>query len=288
MGRLEELAPPGGVAPPFGFAKSARFLSIRSPVKLDERDARALVRLIGEVAALPGGHARKKRYLMDGLCQLIGADAWAWGLSCRRDPSLPEVNVSIMHGGFSEESFARFLQALEHPDMVVFASKFYTKLKKKNTHLTRLRDQVTEDAAFERSEAHALWKAADIGSLIMSHRPLDDRSCSALGFYRRHARLKFTPRESRITHIVLTEVAWLHELGWPEDRGVQVPALSRRERLTLNLLISGTNQKVIASQMGISPNTLRDYVKSVYRHFGVHSQAELMHRFFQGDGQDGG
>jgi DNA-binding CsgD family transcriptional regulator len=256
-------------------------------MKLDERDVRAMVRLIGEVAALPGGPARRKRFLMEGLCRLIGADFWVWGLSCRREPTLPEVNVSIMNGGFTEASFARFLQALEHPEMVSLASRFFVELKEKNIHLTRRREQVTEEAVYERSQARLLWEAANIGSLILSHRPLDDRSCSALGFYRSLARPKFTPRDSRIAHIVLTEVAWLHELGWPEDRGVQVPALSRRERLTLNLLTSGTSHKVIAEQMGITPNTLRDYIKSVYRHFGVHSHAELLHRFFQGNGQDG-
>jgi DNA-binding CsgD family transcriptional regulator len=257
-------------------------------MKLDEPDVRAMVRLIGEVAALPGGPARRKRALMEGLCKLIGADSWVWGLSCRRDPTQSEVNVSIMNGGFTDDSFARFLQALEHPEMVSFASKFYTELKEKNAHLTRRRDQVTDDAVFERSAAFALWKAADIGSLILSHRPLDDRSASALGFYRRVARPKFTERESRIAHIVLTEVAWLHEQGWPEDRGVQVPALSKRERLTLNLLTSGASHKVIAAQMGISPHTLRDHIKVIYRHFGVHSHAELLHRFFQGNGMDGG
>ena len=86
---------------------------------------------------------------------------------------------------------------------------------------------------------------------------------------------------------MLTEVAWLHELGWPEDRGVHVPALSKRERLTLNLLTSGASHKVIAEQMGITPYTLRDYIKSVYRHFGVHSHAELLHRLFRGNGMDG-
>ncbi len=245
-----------------------------------------MVRLIGEVAALPGGHAEKKRYLMAGLCQLIGADSWVWGLSCHRDPSQPEMNVSIMRGGFTDETFATFLQALEHPEMVSFASKFFTELKEKNVHLTRLRDQITDDAVFERSQAAVLWKAADIGSLMLSHRPLDNRSCSALGIYRRHARTKFTLRESRIAHIVLTEVAWLHELGWPEDRGVHVPSLSRRARLALNLLIAGSSHKLIAAQMGISPHTLRDYIKAVYRHFDVHSHAELMRRFFQGNGQD--
>jgi DNA-binding CsgD family transcriptional regulator len=255
-------------------------------MKLDERDVRSIVRLLGEVVALRGGHARQKRYLMEGLCKIVEADAWVWGLSCRRDPSQPEVNVSIMNGGFSDESFAKFLQALDHPEMASFASKFYTELQKKNTHLTRLRHQITDDEVFERSQAYELWKAADIGSLIISHRPLDALSSSALGLYRRVSRPKFTLRESRIIHIILTEVPWLHEQGWPEDRGVDVPKLSRRERLTLNLLTQGQNQKQIAANMGISIHTAQDYIKSVYRYFNVHSRAELLHRFLHGDGMD--
>ena len=204
-------------------------------------------------------------------------------------PERPEhaaVYVSFINGGFSDETFAKYLQALEHPEMIAFASRFFTELEAKNTHLTRLRHQITADTAFEKSQAYALWKAADIGSLIVSQRPLDQRSSSALGLYRQFGRPKFTLRESRIAHIVLTEVPWLHQQGWPEDRGVQVPALSRRERLALNLLISGASHKVIAAQMGISWHTMQGYAKAVYRHFGVHSQAELMRRFFQGDGRD--
>jgi len=255
-------------------------------VKLEESDVRSMVRLIGEVAALPGGHAEKKRFLMDGLCKLISADAWVWGLSCRSDPDKPQIYVSFLNGGFTEEAFAKFLQALEHPQMIDFAAKFFTEFKAKNSHLTRLRDQITADDGFEGSEAHALWKAAGIGSLIVSQRPLDDRSSSALGLYRRDGREKFTARESRIAHIVLTEVPWLHEQGWPEDRGAQVPALSKRQRLTLNLLTLGQSHKEIANNMAISMHTAQGYIKEVYRHFGVHSQAQLMKRFFQGDGQD--
>ena len=245
-----------------------------------------MVRLIGEVAALPGGHAEKKRYLMEGLCRLIDADAWAWGLSCRHAPNKPQVYVSLVKGGFSEESFAKWLQALEHPEIVELASDFFIELQNKKVHLTRLRDQFIDSAGFERSKARPIWQEADVGPMILSQRPLDKTSSSTIGLYRRFDRPMFSPRDSRIAHIVLTEVPWLHEQGWPEDRGAQVPALSKRQRLTLNLLTLGQSHKQIASHMNISKYTVQGYIKQVYRHFGVSSQAELMSRFFQGDGQD--
>lgn len=45
--------------------------------ELPESVVRALVRLLGETAALNTGHAGKKRFLMNGLCKMIDADAWA-------------------------------------------------------------------------------------------------------------------------------------------------------------------------------------------------------------------
>jgi DNA-binding CsgD family transcriptional regulator len=255
---------------------------------LDETDVREIVRLIGEVAALRGGHADKKRYLMNGLSKLVDADAWVWGLSCQSEPDKPQIYVSFIRGGLDDQAFAKLLHAIEHPDMIDLASRFFIELKEKKTHLTRTRTQISDVRQLAESPAIEAWKEADIGPVILSHRPLDEKSCSALGLYRRFGRPEFSARETRIAHIILTEVPWLHEQGWPEDRGVDVPVLSRRHRLTLNLLIQGQSYKQISTHLKISLNTTQEYIKDIYRHFGVHSQAALMSRFFQGDGEDAG
>jgi len=255
-------------------------------VLLDETDVRHLVRLVGEVVTVPGGHAEKKRYLMDGLCKLIDADAWVWGLSCQREPDQPQIYVSMVKGGFTEQTFVKFLEACEHPDMIELASRFFLELKEKCTHLTRSRHQIADPDAIERSQAIHVWKEANIGPTIMSMRPLDATSGSTMGLYRAHGKPEFTPREVRIAHIVFSEVPWLHEQGWPKDRGVSVPKLSRRQRLALNLLTSGQSRKQIAANMKISLHTAQGYIKDVYKFFHVNSQTELMNRFHQGNGSD--
>jgi hypothetical protein len=224
-------------------------------MKLDEGDVRDMVRLVGEVAALPGGHAEKKRYLVEGLGKLVDADAWVWGLSCQREPDKPQVYVSLLRGGLSEEELIKLLEAVEHPQMIEFASKFFIELKENNTHLTRLRSQIADESKFQGSDAQAAWKKANLGPTIFSLRPIDEQSSSAIALYRHFDRPHFSARESRIAHIILNEVPWLHEQGWPEDRGVSVPTLSKRQRLTLNLLILGQSHKQIASSINISPNT---------------------------------
>jgi hypothetical protein len=45
---------------------------------------------------------------------------------------------------------------------------------------------------------------------------------------------------------------------------------------TLQGLLAGRSEKEIASDLSLSPHTVHDYVKSLYRRFGVQSRAELM------------
>jgi hypothetical protein len=144
------------------------------PVKLDEADVRAMVRLIGDVVAHGGGHADKKRRLLEGLCKLIHADCWVWGLSCQREPGKPQVYVSFLNGGFTEDNFVKLLKAIEHPEMIAITNNYFSELKRENTHLTRSRYQITTPEQMQASGALEAWKEANIGATILSLRPLDD------------------------------------------------------------------------------------------------------------------
>jgi DNA-binding CsgD family transcriptional regulator len=52
--------------------------------------------------------------------------------------------------------------------------------------------------------------------------------------------------------------------------------MSRRLRQTLDLLLAGEGEKQVALKLGISQHTVHDYVKGVYRLFGVNTRAELL------------
>ena len=52
--------------------------------------------------------------------------------------------------------------------------------------------------------------------------------------------------------------------------------LSPRLQQTLDALMTGASEKQIASQFGISHHTMHQYVKTLFRRFGVTSRAELM------------
>jgi DNA-binding CsgD family transcriptional regulator len=57
------------------------------------------------------------------------------------------------------------------------------------------------------------------------------------------------------------------------------PALPRRQRQTLELLLQGDGEKQIAGKLGLSPHTVHIYVKSLHKRFAVSSRSELLARF---------
>ena len=62
--------------------------------------------------------------------------------------------------------------------------------------------------------------------------------------------------------------------------------LSDTDLAILRHLSEGLTDKQIAGRVHLSPHTVKDYMKAIYRHFGVSSQLELIHRFRFGDRGD--
>lgn len=256
------------------------------PIELSEKDVRRMIRLIGDVAGSTAGMEARKSHLMAGLAEMVAADDWVWAVSPQSSMKDDPVFTSFTHGGFDPQRLGYLMMAIEHPDLPRLNRRMNEELGARGTHLTRTLEQVDPDGYFRTCEARGLWDGADIGEAMLSFRPLERGMISAVGLYRRRGAEPFSAREARIAHIVLTEVPWLHETGWVEDAAAEVPRLSPRRRTVLNLVLEGMPRKMIASQLGISENTLGGYVKDIFRHFDVHSQAELIARFRRGDGHD--
>jgi DNA-binding CsgD family transcriptional regulator len=247
---------------------------------ITETDSRAMVHLLGETAAIQGTFKQMKAFLMNGLCDLIHADAWAWTLSQQIVPGKVQAFPGYIHGGFSEQRFANFIKALEHPAMGEATAVFYGKVFESGNPTTMCNHEMDTGGAALGADVKKLWQEADIGPVILSGHPVDKTSFSGLGIYRKFTDEVFCPREKQIAHMILSEVPWLHLADWPEDKGAKVPELFPKQRIVFNLLLDGLDRKSIASHMGISQNTVAGYAKDVYRHFGVNSQPQLIRRFF--------
>ncbi len=246
---------------------------------LEESDVRAMIRLLGEVAARQGSHDEKKAELMNGLCRLVGADFWVWALATSFVPGEQPVYTAMSTGGFDEGQFPKLLVAYEHPDLAILTKPLAEEVAEKNEQITRLRTEYDPEDFFAACGANPLWRKADVGPPLLCYRPIQKGCVSGIGIYRRFDRPLFDEREALVADIILSEVPWLHEKGWPWSSAVKVPSLPHRCRLVLSLLLEGLPRKEIAERMDITVNTVGDYTKRIYAYFQVRSQSELLARF---------
>lgn len=65
----------------------------------------------------------------------------------------------------------------------------------------------------------------------------------------------------------------------PGDCSGTEAGLSARQREVMQLLAAGESTSAIAVRLSLSPHTVRNHTKAVFRALGVHSQTELIHRY---------
>jgi DNA-binding NarL/FixJ family response regulator len=89
----------------------------------------------------------------------------------------------------------------------------------------------------------------------------------------------FTGREKALVREAMSAAANL--IGGPLARFVDPSpaALPPRVRQVLRCLLEGDGDKQVASRLEMSRMTVNSYTKTLYRHFGVRSRAELLARW---------
>jgi DNA-binding CsgD family transcriptional regulator len=91
----------------------------------------------------------------------------------------------------------------------------------------------------------------------------------------------FGRRERRLVHLFQLEIVPLLGLALATSEEPGPAGLSPRLRQTLESLLDGDSEKQAAARLGLSVNTVHEYVTSLYRRFGVSSRAELLTHFLR-------
>ena len=255
---------------------------------LPESDIRDMVRVLAEIATVGGEIQAKRQHLIHRLGELIGADAWIWSMLGEYDPAPTggHPHTVFLTGGLDDNQLALYLKSQEHPDMGRLTEGILSEFQQRQVHLTRIQPQITSDEFYQSTEVSRILGEAELGPVLLSIRPVRSGQVGVITLFRKLGAPHFTERDSRIAHILISEVGWLHDDSWPNHPRHEISDLSPRLRSVLALLLHGEARKSIADKLGLSIHTVGDYIKLGYRHFAVHSQAELIRRFVSGDGGD--
>lgn len=238
----------------------------------------AIVSLLGEIAGVSESLVMRRTRLLEGLAKLIDADVWMW-YHCRivRGQTYP-APFKVLSGGWRDkEEFQAVTAAsgdleLVEPQRELLASQ---------VHRT-----CTDEQVYRQDAANAFQRAiakTGMDRLMFSVYPLGDSTVSGVGLHRRVGKPAYTPIERCIVHVVLSQIDWLHraDIDVPANDG-RLAELTPRLRQTLMFLLMGDSRKQIAVKMNLSPHTVSDHMKSLYRLYGVNSRGELLSLFIAG------
>lgn len=148
------------------------------------------------------------------------------------------------------------------------------------------RDQAVDDrtwlAAPIRNET---FRACEIDEFLMTMHDIPGRKRQNLiSLYRPLGDGAFRRRDRRLVRLFHQELARhfgasLATLDDPSPAG-----LAPRLRGTLRCLLEGDSEKQAAMRLGLSTQTIHQYVKALYKHFRVSSRPELMAYFLRRSG----
>jgi DNA-binding CsgD family transcriptional regulator len=246
------------------------------------RDIRSVYRLIGECRDLSADARQWYTHAMDGLRRLVGAQVVTTGETQGWSTGRPYAPLILDLGWSGEAERYRWQQWFEECELesdLVLAR--LCRLGRVN--VTRYRRQLVSDREWYTSlnynEYRRISRVDDC--LLASYFFPDGDGNLAFSLHRPPGDPAFGEWERRLVH-------WfLHELGplvGPTLRSMREPPaceLPPRLQQTLECLLDGDSEKQVALRLGLSRQTVHDYVKALYRRFGVCSRAELLSRYLR-------
>lgn len=239
-------------------------------------DVRQMLQIVGESNELPRGSVQQRVHLVAGLAELLRASLVNWGSMRICDPEFRYESVS-RHGEMAEQqravfdAYFRAGMAPEDPS----TPRGLALVREGRWPAVVLREQCVSDR---------MWYASAHCNEV--RRPCGVDDCLNVLFPAGHPhrymgmcfsrvwgdRVRFTVRDRAILELMIRETGqFLIEAAKPSPEG-----LSPRGQGVLRLLKGGLSEKEIAHALGLSPHTVHDYIKVIYKRYHVNNRASLM------------
>jgi DNA-binding CsgD family transcriptional regulator len=263
-------------------------------------DVRELLRLIGEVRELGAEPRQWREHMLSSLSRLCGAkvsllaEAWlphphstsadlkrVWSLAEERAhqvslPGLPvkAVVLQMVDVGFSNptqrDAYYEFFFAANYHDDPSFSGCLNVAL---SASTAARQEFITDGEWYQSPHVNNQCRLMDLDNYVCSAQRIGDTGCmSIMGFYRPFGDRPFSERETALVRVFHEELGRL----WSHSREA-LPSrfLTPRLRDTLRHLLAGLSEKEIADVLTLSRQTVHDYVKALYRRYGVGSRSQL-------------
>lgn len=239
-------------------------------------DLRLLFRLEGELGELPRGSDEQHLHALRGLNALVGAQVAIWGSFGDLARGGGSIRHAVHLGWGSDRERQVYLDYLRHgqtrsPDPAIARVAAAVDGPIGTFVRTQL---LTNDEWYRDDHVHEYRRRCGVDAFMHSVRA-DPAGGYVISLHRPWGGRPFTERERRLVDLFHRESC---ALAPPRP----APALSPHLDRTLRALRRGLSEKEVAAELGLSPHTVHEYVRSLYRRFEVKSRAELFARLLGG------
>ncbi len=250
-------------------------------------EVRAVFRLVGECRDLGADPEAWRDHVTRSLGELTGSQVCAVAESARPgDDGMPgTVHQAVAHGWASPRAFeiwaSHMARGEYHREPIARSMQAYASRRG-----ICGRDQAVDDRTWFGSPFYnETLRACELDEFLVSFMDLPGgHRQDFIALYRAPGGGVFRRRDRRLIRLFHAELARHFGASLATLDDPSPATLTPRLRDTLRCLLEGDGEKQAALRLGLSTQTVHQYVKALYRHFRVTSRPELMAYFLRRSG----
>jgi DNA-binding NarL/FixJ family response regulator len=238
---------------------------------LRSNDLRAVIELCGEVSEIPSAGARIEHFL-HGTARLTHTDVLGAVALTPRDDHY-ELGTAYMLG--VDEASVKIMQEWYLENGAYRVDPFNIAIAKEGAPTMRRRDLLSNSDWYSDPHIEGL-KSLGLDGVMASIRPMNHQQI-ALVARREWGAREYSERDRDMLDLISKCFQWMFQ-GLEADGffGAAPVEVPNRHQQILDGLLRGLTEKEITAEVMLSPRTVHKYVEQIYRHFRVHSRAQLM------------
>lgn len=241
---------------------------------------RSAIRMIGEAREIGVRTEAARQHLLQSLLREIGATVGGLvndheyrrgGKGGVRGATLAGFDEASVRVFTVHDSLGSDVNPYHRALMDQLASMSPDELKREPVLSMNLNDVLSS-----RDWYNSFWVAecaapARLDHFLSAVHIVGEHTAEGSGLMREAGDRPFTDEDRNVLRLVISESGGL----FPSERE---PVLAPRVQATMRCLLTGASDKEIAQRLRISPHTVRQYVKVIFRAYGVSSRGQLIAR----------
>ena len=251
--------------------------------QVSPEDVRALLDLMVEVSERRSDARQWRRHALEGLCRLLEAQV-ALTANIRNHHVSGQARLDLLvdtgwSNGTHRRAFVGHLRKRPLADPLAASIVNHESWAPGHSVAIAREEAVPDHVWYSCPDMQRIYKGADVnhGLCWMYCGPEHGMSIGVRVFRPWGETKRFTDREVALLELAGSQLSKLYLAEMREQ--ATGPKLPPRARQTLSLLKSGKSEREIAEILDISPHTVHDYIKGIYKHYKVASSRELLANF---------